>query len=135
MEEKLKDCPYCGGGVVVHYPKALPFVCSVDYIVCCHGCVIQSHAYPTKEAAIKAWNTRAEPNRTQIRKEVCEEILREFPEKMYWETSNEMYDLCKKAVQKVMNGGLTMTGPIIVKGLPGRAKLHQKEDNVKGGEG
>ena len=63
---KLIPCPFCGGVDIVI--SEWPITISGWYVLCktC-GANINDHAYTgaplkTKEAAIKAWNTRAEVN-------------------------------------------------------------------------
>lgn len=54
MSEELKPCPYCGG-------EAEPFHEGLGYIaVRCKKCGIARRGFYTWDAAIAAWNTRAD---------------------------------------------------------------------------
>ena len=50
---ELKPCPFCGGEAEFNkWPHKNPYY----YIKCKNNC--HENAYPTKEEAIQAWNTR-----------------------------------------------------------------------------
>ena len=52
-EIKLLPCPFCGGEA-----ELLKGLCELDNYVMCLKCRCKTKLYNTKEAAIKAWNTR-----------------------------------------------------------------------------
>lgn len=57
MSEELKSCPFCGGAAnikVATYAKG-------KYLVECSSEDCPQYTVDTKTVAIKAWNTRAEP--------------------------------------------------------------------------
>lgn len=78
-EVRLLPCPFCGGAAEV-YPEEESFTGSGYYVSCfqpafpvteCYCAVgenydrdaMPEHVFPTKEAAIAAWNTRNDPLR------------------------------------------------------------------------
>lgn len=56
MIEELKPCPFCGGEAKIYRPDDGSL-----FIGCKIGCVNQE-PFAAEEGAIKAWNTRAEPD-------------------------------------------------------------------------
>ncbi len=51
---KLKPCPFCGGKAKLTDSKN-------DAYVTCNNCKVMTNYYKTGKQAIKAWNTRHEP--------------------------------------------------------------------------
>lgn len=60
VEEKLLPCPFCGSTGFAPKIEALAKWSDWQWRVACYGCLAQVPA-DTKEQAIKAWNTRAQP--------------------------------------------------------------------------
>ena len=58
--EKLKPCPFCGGGAYIHRTDFLNAE-SVYGVRCCDCESSSSQLYDTEMEAIEAWNTRYEP--------------------------------------------------------------------------
>lgn len=57
--DELKPCPFCGGDEFDVMDGTLGANFPVVYYVHCEECLASSSDEPTKEQAIKAWNTRA----------------------------------------------------------------------------
>lgn len=53
MSVKLKPCPFCGSEVIMLIRDR--FI----HEVLCQKCGVKSRVFPSKEQAIKWWNTRA----------------------------------------------------------------------------
>lgn len=66
MENKLKNCPFCGGKAELKKIKGFNLLVAA-YIQCLQ-CNVQGKPYKTEKAAIEQWNERAEI-RTLINKE------------------------------------------------------------------
>jgi len=64
-EEKLRNCPFCGGEASVYesgYMYTAP-----SYYVCCDECGSGTTVFYTEEEAIEAWNKRvADVGKTSI---------------------------------------------------------------------
>lgn len=76
MTNELKPCPFCGGGT--HYYAPAP----IDHHIQCEKCFAETGGFFSKEAAIEAWNTRAERTCEIARVETgepaeydCDEVL------------------------------------------------------------
>lgn len=67
MEELfLKKCPFCGGEATVAYleKEDVWYVdCALEFHEC--PCIPSTWHYPTKEQAIRAWNTRGQKNKKE----------------------------------------------------------------------
>lgn len=62
MIDKLKSCPFCGGEA--HIAENVGYRGDIAYTVNCnavYGCIASDSGlwYSSREAAVKAWNTRA----------------------------------------------------------------------------
>lgn len=61
---ELKNCPFCDSGDLYFYSMRMKDkTCPPDagYVVC-HGCGGQGAAHESREDAVDAWNTRAQPD-------------------------------------------------------------------------
>jgi Lar family restriction alleviation protein len=78
MEDRLKQCPFCGGEaeVIGHYIKGVAN--NYQYFVRCKSCKARPRSYCTfkkKEEAIEVWNTRKPMDRIIEQLEVLHDML------------------------------------------------------------
>jgi len=72
MSEELKPCPFCGGQAIMKIQKHIPN--GYDYTPTCQNpsCAGRlTKKWINEDDAIKAWNSRSEPERKIIRCEDC----------------------------------------------------------------
>ena len=58
MKVELKPCPFCGGEVIIY------LLGSGEWVSECKSCGATVPEQDTKEAAVEAWNRRAEDEHT-----------------------------------------------------------------------
>jgi Lar family restriction alleviation protein len=84
MAEKLKPCPFCGkrGVLFINEPEGVHWVY-------CESCEVQGTAWPTKKAAITAWNQRTAIEATLKHTEEgrVEMIQKLIEEEVAWRTN------------------------------------------------
>lgn len=56
---ELRNCPFCGSKQYIKMEDSFFATCFNEFSVNCSGCYTTGPLEPTKEAAVKAWNTRA----------------------------------------------------------------------------
>jgi len=80
---ELNECPFCGGEAFIQTlggykePKNLDDPKPYDLFIISCNCKAYRNCFPTKDVAVKAWNTRPENNlqsQLQIAREALERI-------------------------------------------------------------
>ena len=64
MNDKLKPCPFCGGKAILSESHTVAGETFELCFVFCESCCAETSLHNTKQDAIEAWNSRAEPTFT-----------------------------------------------------------------------
>ncbi len=64
----LLPCPFCGGGAYLAPTRLVA-------MICCNTCETSSKAYPSKDAAITAWNRRTSTSLVKAENKAFSHVL------------------------------------------------------------